>query len=180
MVPSGISYLAQKIQELFVRIQYNRGAQRSDTAIISAGLTPISNLYFQINHFIASELMVSSRMFQLGLISHNIRHADRIVQKFRNLPALLADLAPSTKRKMGIQQEKLEHDYKYNHQEHQVLRFTENRPIFVSVPRYQLRTGDLVYCDTSIDLACVPISGELLALKRDSNDNFTQALEQKK
>lgn len=99
LVPSGISYLTQKIQEFLVRIQYNKGAQRSDTAVISSGLTPISNLYFQINHFIASELMISSRAFQLGLISHNIRYADRIMQKFRNLPALLADLAPSTIKK---------------------------------------------------------------------------------
>lgn len=180
VVPSGISYLAQKLQELLVRFQYNRGAQRSDTALISAGLTPISNLYFQINHFIANELMVSSRTFQLGLISHNIRHADKIVQKFRNLPALLADLTPSTLKKMGVQQEKLDHDYEYNHKLHQVLRFTSNGPMFVSVPRYQLRTGDLVYCDSSIDLACVPVSGELVALKQDEKNNFTQELEKKK
>lgn len=179
VVPSGISYLAQKAQELLVRFQYNRGAQRSDTALISGGLTPISNLYFQINHFIANELMVSSRTFQLGLISHNIRHADKIIQKFRNLPALLADLAPSTLKKMRVQQEKLDHDYEYNHKLHQVLRFTSNGPMFVSVPRYQLRTGDLVYCDSSIDLACVPVSGELLALKRDEKGNFTQVLEEK-
>ncbi|TIF97542.1 hypothetical protein DI099_02660 [Legionella pneumophila] len=180
LVPSGISYLTQKIQEFLVRIQYNKGAQRSDTAVISSGLTPISNLYFQINHFIASELMISSRAFQLGLISHNIRYADRIMQKFRNLPALLADLAPSTIKKMRIQQQKLEHDYEYNHKLHQVLRFTADGPMFISIPRYQLRTGDLVYCDSSIDLACVPVSGELLALRRDLKGEFTQTLEQKK
>ncbi|KTD56815.1 calcium-transporting ATPase [Legionella santicrucis] len=180
VVPSGISYLAQKAQELLVRFQYNQGAQRSDTALISGGLTPISNLYFQINHFIANELMVSSRTFQLGLISHNIRHADKIIQKFRNLPALLADLAPSTLKKMSVQQEKIEHDYEYNHKLHQVLRFTSNGPMFVSIPRYQLRTGDLVYCDSSIDFACVPVSGELLALKRDEKGNFIQVLEEKK
>ncbi|KGP62839.1 calcium ABC transporter ATPase [Legionella norrlandica] len=180
VIPSGISYLTQKAQEFLVRMQYNRGAQRSDTAVISSGLTSISNLYFQINHFIASELMVSSRAFQLGLISHNIRYADRIMQKFRNLPALLADLAPSTIKKMRIQQEKLEHDYEYNHKTHQVLRFTSNGSIFISVPRYQLRTGDLVYCDESIDLGCVPVSGELVALQRDLQGHFTQILERKK
>lgn len=180
VVPSGISYLTQKIQEFLVRIQYNRGAQRSDTAVISSGLTPVSNLYFQINHFIASELMVSSRAFQLGLIAHNIRYADRIVQKFRNLPALFADLAPWTINKMRLQQEKLEHDYEYNHKLHQVLRFTADGATLVSIPRYRLRTGDLVYCDSSIDLACVPVSGELVALQRDLKGRFTQTLEQKK
>lgn len=52
--------------------------------------------------------------------------------------------------------------------------------MFISIPRYQLRTGDLVYCDSSIDLACVPVSGELLALRRDLKGEFTQTLEQKK
>lgn len=88
VVPSGIAYLTQKAQEFLVRLQYHKGAQRTDTAVISSGLTSLSNLYFQINHFIAGELMASSRAFQLGLIAHNIRYADKIVQKFRNLPAL--------------------------------------------------------------------------------------------
>ncbi|KTD44325.1 HAD family hydrolase [Legionella parisiensis] len=180
VVPSGISYLTQKTQELLVRFQYSRGAQRSDTAVISSGLTPLSNLYFQINHFIASELMVSSRAFQLGLIAHNIRYADRIVQKFRNLPALLADLAPSTIKKMRVQQEKLDHDYEYNHQLHQVLRFTAQGSKFFHLPRYQLRTGDLVLCDVSINFDCVPISGELIALQRNVDSDFTQTLERKK
>ncbi|QMT59086.1 cation-transporting P-type ATPase [Legionella sp. PC997] len=180
VVPSGISYLTQKAQELLVRFQYNRGAQRSDTAVISSGLTPLSNLYFQINHFIASELMISSRAFQLGLISHNIRYADRIVQKFRNLPALLADLTPSTIKKMRLQQEKLDHDYEYNHKLHRVLRFTASGSKFVEIPRYQLRTGDLVLCDERINLDCVPISGELIALQRNLEGDFTKTLERKK
>lgn len=180
VVPSGISYLTQKAQELLVRFQYSRGAQRSDTAVISSGLTPVSNIWFQINHFIASELMVSSRAFQLGLISHNIRYADRIVQKFRNLPALLADLAPSTIKKMRVQQEKLDHDYEYNHKVHRVLKFTANGPMLVSVPRYRLRTGDLVLCDESITLDCVPISGELVALQRNVEGQWTPTLERKK
>ncbi|RUR08351.1 HAD family hydrolase [Legionella sp. km772] len=179
-VPSGISYLTQKVQDFLVRLHYNKGAQRSDTAIISSGLTSVSNLYFQINHFIASELMVSSRAFQLGLISHNIRYADRIVQRFRNLPALLADLTPSTIKKMRLQQEKLDYDYDYNHKIHQVLRVTDVGCYFLGVPRYQLRTGDLVYCDESIDLDAVPVSGELIALRRDSKDHFTQNVEQQK
>lgn len=180
VVPSGIAYLTRKAQELLVRFQYNQGAQRSDTAVISSGLTPLSNLYFQINHFIAGELMVSSRAFQLGLIAHNIRYADRIVQKFRNLPALLADLAPSTIKKMRVQQEKLDHDYEYNHKLHKVLKFTANGPIIKDVPRYKLRTGDLVLCDESINLDCVPLSGELVALQRNVENEWTQTLERKK
>ncbi|KTD78796.1 HAD family hydrolase [Legionella waltersii] len=177
IVPSTISLLTQKLQDFLVRRQYGLGAQRSDTAAISSGLTLLSNLYFQINHYVASELMVSSRLFQLGLISHNTRYAERIVQKFRNLPALFADLAPSTIKKMVAQQKKLAHDYEYNHIEHRVLRWTSDGAELFSKPRYQLRTGDLVLCDESIDLSCVPLSGELIAFKKDTNDTFTQEVE---
>jgi soluble P-type ATPase len=179
-VPSGISYLVQKTQELLVRLHHNRGAQRSDTAMISSGITPISNLYFQANRFIASELMASARIFQLGLIAHNIRYADKLVQRFRNFPALLADLTPSTIKKMRLQQEKLVHDYKYNNIKHRVLRLTPDGPIWQDIPRYQLRTGDLVHCDASIDLDCVPLSGELIALQRNVGSEFTETVEQKR
>lgn len=81
---------------------------------------------------------------------------------------------------MRIQQEKLEHDYEYNHKLHQVLRVTAKGTQLVLVPRYQLRTDDLVYCDERIDLASVPVSGELVSLNRDEQGNFTQTLEQKK
>lgn len=180
VVPGVISFATQKVQEHLVRAAYGRGAQRSDTAIISSGLTPVSNLYFQFNHFLASELVISSRAFQLGLISHNMYHAVKLLQRFRNLPALLADLAPSTIKKLRIQQDKLRHDDEYNHKIHRVLRFTEKGSMFINVPRYQLQTGDLVYCDKSIDFACVPLSGELVALKRDTKGQFVSILEQRK
>lgn len=80
---------------------------------------------------------------------------------------------------MRVQQEKLDHDYEYNHKLHQVLRFTTTGPSFIHVPRYQLRTGDLVLCDESINLDCVPISGELVALHRNGDRDFTRTLEQK-
>lgn len=80
---------------------------------------------------------------------------------------------------MRVQQEKLDHDYEYNHKVHKVLRCTTSGPKFVQIPRYQLRTGDLVLCDESINLDCVPISGELIALQRNLEGNFTQTLERK-
>ncbi|WP_298623845.1 HAD family hydrolase [uncultured Legionella sp.] len=180
VVPSGVAFLSQQIQDLLVRYQYSKGAQRSDTAVISSGLTPLSNLYFQLNHFLASELMSSSRIFQLGLISHNILHAERIVQKFRNLPALLADLTPSTIKKLLQQQDKLKNDYEYNNTLHKVLRFTSEGAVFVDIPRYRLRTGDLVHCDDSLDLTSVPLSGELVALERNSEGQFLNSLVQRK
>lgn len=180
LVPSGVTWLTQKVQEQLVRHQYGKGAQRSDTAAISSGLTPVSNLYYQINHFLAKELMVLSRTFQLGLISDNILHAQKIVQQFRNLPALLADVAPSTIKKMQTQQEKLRRDYEYNNTLHQVLRFTPDGPVFIATPRYQLRHGDLVLCDDSIDLSSVPVSGEIITLQRDEKGRFTEKTEQQK
>ena len=180
LVPSGISYMTQKVQEQLVRRQYNKGAQRSDTAVISTGMTPITNFYLQINHFLATELMVSSRLFQLGLISDNILYGATSVQQFRNFPALVADVTPATIKKMRAQQDKLDRDYVYNHTVHQVLRFTPNGPIFVDIPRYQLRRGDLVFCNQSIDLSSVPVSGELVALKRNELGAFVDELEQRK
>ncbi len=180
LAPSGFAYLSQKIQDLLIRYQYGRGAQRSDTAVISSGLTSISNLYFQLNHFLVSELMSSSRLFQLGLISHNILHAERIVQKFRNLPALLADLTPSTIKKLLQQQEKLKKDYEYNNTLHRVVRFTADGAEFIEVPRYRLRTGDLVHCDERVDLSSVPLSGELIALERNEQGRFFQQTTQRK
>lgn len=180
VVPSGVAFITQKVQDLLVRYQYSKGAQRSDTAMISSGLTPLSNLYFQLNHFLVSELMSSSRLFQLGLISHNILHAERIVQKFRNLPALLADLTPSTLKELLKQQEKLKRDYEYNNTMHRVLRFTPQGSVFVSIPRYRLRTGDLVYCDDSVDLSSVPLSGELVALQKSEDGQFLKNPEQRK
>ncbi|RUR18555.1 HAD family hydrolase [Legionella sp. km535] len=180
VVPSSIAFLTQKLQEVLVRYQYGQGAQRSDTAVISSGLTPLSNLYFQINHFLVSELISSSRLFQLGLISHNILNAERIVQKFRNLPALLADLTPATIRKLLDQQKKLKQDYDYNNTVHKVLRFTAQGAAFVEIPRFRLRTGDLVYCDERVDLSSVPLSGELIALQRNQEGHFLEIPEQRK
>jgi hypothetical protein len=180
LVPSGISYVAQSVQNQLVRREYSKGAQRSDTAVFSSGRTPIANLYLQVNRFLATELMVSSRLFQLGLIADNILYAERAVQKFRNFPALIADVAPSTIRTMRMQQEKIARDTAYNGTLHQVLRFTPKGGQLIALPRYQLRTGDLVKCDVSIDYSSVPVSGELIALKRDAQGDYLHEAEQRK
>lgn len=180
LMPASISYIARKLQEKFVKKLYVQGAQRSDTAAISSGMTSVSNIYFQANHFLTSELLTSSRLFQLGLISDNILNAQRILQRFRNLPALIADAGPAAIKNLITQQEKLETDYKYNTATEKVLRFTKNGAEFFQVPRYKLRNGDLVYCDKAFDLSSVPVSGELVALTRDEKGNFTQNIEQKK
>lgn len=180
LVPGSISWLTQNLQKLLVRNEYKRGAQRSDTAVISSGLSGVANFYFQLNHFLVRELISSSRLFQLGLISHNINSAEHLIQKFRNMPALLADLTPGTIKKLRVQQEKLNRDFEYNHTQHQVLRFTSHGPEFFSVKRYQLRRGDLVHCDHDMNLSSVPVSGEIIALQCNEEGQFLRKPEQGK
>lgn len=179
-VPAALSYVAQKIQAQLIRRQYDKGNQGSYSALISSGLTPAGTLYFQLGRFIAQELMAIPRLFQLGLIADNILYANHVLKRFRNLPALLADLTPATIKKILLELKKIEHDYTFNHITHRVLRFTSAGPQFSDVPRYLLRTGDLVLCDASIDLASVPLSGEIIALKRDEKGIPTQIPEQLK
>lgn len=179
-VPMTISYAVQKIQDGITKHLYSLGAQRSDTAMITSGMTPIANIYLQVNHFIMTELLTGSRLFQLGLISHNILHAEKLLQRFRNFPALLADVFPATIKKLLAQQEKLERDYVYNTTLHKIARFTGDDIEFLDVPRYQLRNGDLVYCDNNHSSFTASISGELIALQQDKNGKFKRTLEQKK
>lgn len=179
-VPSGISFLTQKAQKQLLKWQHNRGAQRSDTATIPSGLTPVGNFYFQLGHIMARELMPIPRLFQLGLISENIRQGEGALRQFRNVPALIADLTPATIRESLAQQAMIQDDYEYNHKEYQVLKFTPQGAHLVTVLGYQLRTGDLVFCNEAIDLASVKISGELVALKQGEQGEFIEALEQQK
>jgi P-type Ca2+ transporter type 2C len=179
-VPGGISYLAKKYQDQAVKKAYLEGSQRSDSAVISSGLTSVSNRYLQLNHFLLSELFTGSRLFQLGLISDNILNAEKILRRFRNLPALLADAGPAVIKKLVSQQEKIESDYLYNTTTERVLEFTANGPEFFDVPRYRLKNGDLVHCDKHFDFSSVPVSGEVVALARNSQGEFTDSLEQDK
>ncbi|MFJ1269059.1 cation-transporting P-type ATPase [Legionella lytica] len=179
-VPAGASFLTQKVQKQLLKWQHNLGAQRSDTATIPSGLTPVGNLYFQLGHIMARELMPIPRLFQLGLIAENIRQGEGALRQFRNAPALIADLTPATIRESLAQQAMIQDDYEYNHKEYQVLKFTPQGAHFITVLGYLLRTGDLVFCNEAVDLASVKISGELIALKQGEQGQFLEELEQQK
>lgn len=178
--PSGIAFFAQIAQKQLLKWQHNRGAQRSDTATIPSGLTPVGNFYFQLGHIMARELMPIPRLFQLGLIAENIRQGEGALRQFRNVPALIADLTPATIRESLAQQAMIQDDYEYNHKEYQVLKFTPQGAHFVTVLGYLLRTGDLVFCNEAVDLASVKISGELVALKQGEQGQFLKELGQQK
>lgn len=180
LMPSGISYLTQKLQKQLLKWQHNRGAQRSDTATISSGLTPVANFYFQLGHIMARELMPIPRLFQLGLIADNILYSQQPMKQFRNVPALLADLTPAIIRESLVQQAKIQRDYEHNHKQYQVLTFSPGGAHFDTKLGYQLRTGDLVFCNQAIDLSSIAISGELIALKRNKQRQFIEEFEQQK
>lgn len=179
-VPSGISFFTRKMQKQLLKWQHNRGAQRSDTATIPSGLTPLGNFYFQLGHIMARELMPIPRLFQLGLIAENIRQGEGALRQFRNAPALIADLTPAAIRESLAQQAMIQEDYEYNHKEYQVLKFTPQGAYLVTVPGYQLRTGELVFCNEAVDLGSIKISGELVALKQAEQGQFIEELEQQK
>lgn len=173
-IPGGISYLAQQYQERRVKKLYQQGAQRSDTVVISSGLTPIANTYFIANHFLLSEISMLSRLFQLGLISNNILNTNTRLEQLRNLPALIADVGPPTIKKLSSQKEKLDHDYKNNTAEQLVIKFDkQGKAILSKVKRHQLRTGDLVSCDDNFDLGSSPVSGEIVKLADEPEQKFS-------
>lgn len=180
IIPGFLAHIAEAVQGFLLKKLYKSGAQRSDTAFLTLGLTSISNTYFQLNHFLLSELLTGSRLFQLGLISDNIFHTHKILQRFKNLPALLTDIGPALLKKLIAQQEKIEQDRKHNIALHTVLRTTDKGTIFVSIPRYQLRKGDLVWCNQQINLESFPLSGEIFFLKKDEQGQYTTNIEQKK
>src|SRR3990167_1369026 len=168
-IPSAVSFLAQKTQEQLVKKQYAQGAQRSDTALTPAGLTAVSNSFFQVNHFLLSEILTLSRIFQLGLISHNIFYAPHPLNKFRNFPALMTDIAPPIVKNLITQQKKINDDRHYQTTKEQILKFTSRGFELITKQRYQLRNGDLVVC-AHMDMNSIPISGELLAYETDQEN----------
>jgi Ca2+-transporting ATPase len=180
VIPGGFSYFTQKFHERSLKKLYGKGAQRSDTALIPAGLTPIGNAYFQGNHYLVSELVPVSRLFQLGLISDNILNNKKLVKRFRNFPALVADVGPQIVKRLTTQLANVEEDYKYNTTTQNVLRINSKGSLWEKVERDKLRNGDLVYCDNELSMSSVPVSGEIVALKRDEKGEFTQQLEVKK
>lgn len=181
VIPGAVSYMVQKFQEKSIAYQYSKGAQRSDTALISSGLTQVGNTYFLANHFLITEMLPVSRMFQLGLISYNILYGHIPLQQFRNFPALLADAGPQIVKKLFAQFDKIENDYKNNTTKQKVLKFTPDGPKPDDIERYRLRKGDLVYCDDKqFDLNSVPVSGEVVSLKRDEKKQLTLQQQNKK
>lgn len=180
LIPGTLAHLALKLQQFQLKRKYARGAQRSDTALISCGMSPISNTYFQANYFLTSEILSVSRMFQLSLISDNILNTTKLIQQFRNFPALVADAGPPIIKKMIAQRAKIKKDYQFNNTEQTVLKFTNSGPKFFKIPRHKLLKGDFVVCDNDFDKHSSPVSGELFAFKKDSEDRFTRDLEVKK
>ncbi|OGT45310.1 MAG: hypothetical protein A3E83_08585 [Gammaproteobacteria bacterium RIFCSPHIGHO2_12_FULL_41_20] len=174
-VPGIFSYIAQKLQERAVRRQYVLGAQRTDTALIPGGLTPIANTYLQANHALI-EAFGLSQLFQVGLISHNVLTSPQVLQQFRNGPALLTDVGPAIVKHVTVQRKKVAADYQHNTAKQKVLRFTDHGPQFVYLERYQLRSGDLVACDENFDMDSVPVSGELVAFAANSDSQLTASL----
>lgn len=179
VMPTALAHLSSHIQQHLIKKDHTRGAQRVDTAL-SAGLSPLSNTYFKINHFLGQELLTGSRLFQLCLIAYNVIHGTSRLQQFRNFPALLADLFPVIAKELFAHHKHLEQDTRYNSSLEQVLVFSEEGAVLIKKPRQQLKTDDLVFCGPSFDCSSVAISGELVAFKRDNKGFFTKELEQKK
>lgn len=166
IIPGAMAHAVQKVQNKLVKREYAKGAQRSDTTLISSGLTGVSNAFFQGHYYLLSEMNLS-RVFQLTSIAHAILHDKKWIKQFRDAPSFCVDVGPPIINEIMKQQERIDHDFKHNTTKQRVLRLTKNGPVFFSVPRYQLRNGDLVLCNNEMDLSSLPISGEVVALEQD-------------
>lgn len=178
-VPGAAAHSVKQIQNHLVNREYIKGAQRSDTALISSGLTPISNTFFFAHYYLFSQMNLS-RIFQLTAICRAML-LDMGLKKFRDIPPLGMDLFPDMMEEILKQQTRLDRDYQYNTTRHRVLRMTKQGPVFYRVPRYQLRYDDFVLCDNEMDFSSMPVSGEVVALeeKPDRLDTFPAAVSQK-
>ncbi len=176
LIPGVFSFLVKQYQEKSTKKLYAEGAQLSVNATISSGRTPFANTYFQTNYYLLPEISSFSRIFQLGLISDNILNAKTALQQFRNVPAFLIDIFPPTIKKLIKQKKKIDEDYEKNTTKHPVIKFTLNGYTFANVPRSELRTGYLVWCDDKFDVNSAPISGEMYAFVQKENGEFTPQL----
>lgn len=179
LVPQATSYAVQKYHEYDVKKAYKKGSQRSDTSLMPSGRSPVLNTYLMINRYLSS-LMDTSLLFNLALISHNILHTSTAVQQFRNLPSVIAGMGPQIIKKVFSEIDRMQKDFMFNNGELYVLKIENNEPRFYSVKRHQLRNGDLVYFDGKVEQVTSSVSGEMLALKRDSKGNLTQQPEEVK
>ena len=176
LIPAISSRLAKKYQQEQIAKLKNAGSQRQDTAIISAGKTPIMNFYFLINYLLANELSVFSRSFQLGLISDNILNAKNALQQFRNLPALLADIGPTLAKRIIEQKKKIQSDINYNTNKQTILTYQDAHPGLKQIERHHLRKNQLVLIDHLFDTHSSPISGEIVSLIQKSDDTYLKEL----
>ncbi|HEX2549332.1 MAG TPA: cation-transporting P-type ATPase, partial [Gammaproteobacteria bacterium] len=171
VVPSMIAHWVQKQEKIFFQNEFENGSQRSVSALVSSGLTPAANTFFQFYALLRRELSIS-RGFQLGLISNNIIVDRGISRQLRNLPSMLIDLIPQVFRKLFIQLDKIDDDFKKNMSKIFVLQLGFIPPKFEEKKIVELKTGDLVWCGKNIDFSCVPISGEIFSFERDFHGNY--------
>jgi len=170
-IPSFLAEIVQKKEKLFFQKDYQNGGQRATSTLISSGETPVTNTFFQFYALLRNELSIS-RGFQLGLIANNILSDKGISRQLRNFPSLLIDLIPQVLRKLFIQLNKVEEDFKKNTAKVFVLQLGYIPPRFEEKKIYELKSGDLVWCGKNIDFSCVPISGEIFSFDRDYRGDF--------
>lgn len=172
-IPSLASRVAKQWQKRQVKRLMDKGAQRSDTATISSGMTCLASTYLQIGDALQREMKHLSRLFQVGLIAFNILDEKNILAQGKNAPALAVDVAFPIYDFVSDQQRRINKDYEFNTTKQKVLRFINGKAQDEDVARADLRIDDLVYCDEHFDLSSVPISGEVIALQQDEKKQFT-------
>jgi Ca2+-transporting ATPase len=173
-VPALLTSIGYHYQTIKVKKLREKGAQISDTATTPNGLTRVSNIYFQLYHFLTPELFIGSRLFQLLLISENILHAENFIQKYRNLPAMLIDIWPGIVTRLKLENKKLKKDYEFNTKEEKVLVIDAKKKFtfFKAIQRKDLRTNHLVFIN-EMNLHSFPLSGEIEVYgKEDKNTSI--------
>ncbi len=172
-IPSLTSQAAKKWQKHAVKRLNAEGAQRSDTAAISSGMTRLMNTYLQVGDALQREMKHPSRLFQGGLIAFNILNENTPWTKGKNAPALALDVVFPIYEFLVEQQNRINQDFTFNTATQAVFRFMNGKATQVNVARADLKIDDLVYCDERFDLTSTPISGELIALQTDEKGQFT-------
>jgi Ca2+-transporting ATPase len=171
ILPTAISAVVQRMQQNEFKNDYIDGSQRMESALVTRGMTPAANIFFQVYSILRQEFTFS-RKFQIGLIADNIIDGTHISERLRNLPSLGIDLVPQVLRKLFIEQRKLIEDYQKNNRSLSVLDKLNLTASFKEVKLHELKKGDLVWCGKNIDVRSVPVSGELHAFERDSKGDF--------
>ena len=172
LIPGVLTYYSQKFQQNALSKQYSQGAQRSDTALISSGMTQVGNSYFLTNRLLLDELYSVPRGFQIGLIFNNILQEPDLTRQFKNVPACVIDMAPLIMRKQIAQIKKAKADYTFNTAPRYVLKLNNDHFELSETEQHRLRAGDLVWCGKEFNPLCAPVSGKVIALSRDEQGHF--------